>query len=105
MEQDITNYFNQNTSYTLNNGIAMGGGTNFVIRITYSLPFIRFSSNVNGVVVSLKLKKDPNPNVDFYNIFIPQNNTGNPILLKIYGYYLSANNDQGVLLVNAYQAG
>ncbi len=106
MDLEIEYNFGQNTSYTLTNGIASTGGSNFEIRIVNCLPLIRFTSNISGVTATKKLKGDTNPNADYYNVVIPSNGTGSARLVKVYGYSLRANTEEdGLLIMQVYQAG
>lgn len=104
MDLQISYNFNQSTSYTLTNGIPQAGGSNFEVRIVNCANLIRFSSNVTGLTGAKKLKGDSNPNADYYNFVIPANATGSPRLIKVYGYSLRASQEDGILVLQVYQA-
>ncbi len=105
MEFQVDINFSHNTAYTLNDGIASTGGTNFEIRVTNSSTFIRFSSNVTGVTAVKKLKIDTNPNSEYYTVTIPSNGTGSSRLIKLYGFPLGFAFEDGILLFSLYQNG
>ncbi len=105
MDLQISYNFNQNTAYTLNDGIPTGGGSNFELRIVNCINLIRFSSNITGVIGVKKLKGDSNPNADYYNITIPANGTGVARLVQVYGYTLRASQADGILIMQVYQKG
>lgn len=105
MDLQVTGNFPQNTSYTLTNGIATAGGTNFEVRVVNSLSFVQFSSNIAGVTGVRKLKGDYNPTAEYYNLYIPPNATGAPRLVQVYGLPLYHEPNEGVLILQAYQNG
>ena len=105
MDLQISYNFNQTASYTLNNGIAKAGGTNFEIRILHYPILTRFTSNIAGVTGAIELKGDSNPNAVYYIISIPQNNTGAPQLVQVYGFTPQASPSQGLLVLQIYQNG
>ena len=105
MDLQISYNFNQTASYTLTNGIPKAGGTNFEIRILHYPILTRFTSNVTGITGAIKLKGDSNPNAVYYNLIIPQNNTGSPQLVQVYGYTPQASPSQGLLILQVYQNG
>jgi len=105
MDLEIKYIFEQNTPYTLENGIPQAGGTNFVIRIVNCLNLIRFTSNVGGVSCVKMLKRDSNPNADYYNATVSANGTGSSRLVNIYGYSLRAGSEDGILVFSVYQNG
>ncbi len=57
-----------------------------------------------GVTGVKLLKGDYNPNADYYQISIPYNDSGSARLIKVYGYSLRASQDDGILIMQVYQA-